>query len=284
MKTDLIEIFIEEKYSSPPKKNYETKKILYNQIDAIWSIDLADFSEYKTSNNKGFPYIFVLFDNFSEHLLCVPLKNKNSQTITQEFSNILTTSKRSPVKIESDRGAEFPNCIFQNFLKVQNIHHYSRFTDKGPSIAERIIRTIRNLLKKPGFDKGNANWISALPSVNKTYNNTVHNSTKKTAIQGNKKVNEKIVYSNLQDRRVRQQPKFKPGQLVRTADNKTVTSKGDSTNYSYKIYTITVVIHDTIPSYRIKYFPERFNQNLLLPTNLSLEQNNQVMKKLNLIQ
>ena len=105
-----------------------------------------------------------------------------------------------------------------------------------------------------------------------------------TPNQASKKSNEKIVYSNLQDRRVRQQPKFKLGQLVRTADIKKVFSKGDSTNYSYKLYTITEVIHDTIPSYKIDYLPERYNQNLLLPTKLSLDQNNKVMKELNLIQ
>ena len=74
----------------------------------------------------------------------IPLKNKYSQTITNEFSNILTTSKRKPLKIESDRGNEFYNSIFQSFLKAKNIQHYCRFTDKGPSIAERVIRIIRN--------------------------------------------------------------------------------------------------------------------------------------------
>ena len=83
----------------------------------------------------------------------VPLKNKNSQTITNEFSNILTKSKRKPLKLESDRGSEWYNSIFQNFLKSKNIQAYSRFTDKGSSIAERVIRTIRNFLKKPVFEK-----------------------------------------------------------------------------------------------------------------------------------
>ena len=55
---------------------------------------------------------------------------------------MLTTSKRKPIKIESDRGKESYNSIFQNILKAKNIHHFSRFTDKGPSIAERVIRTI----------------------------------------------------------------------------------------------------------------------------------------------
>ena len=152
-KKDLTKIFIDEIYSKAPKRNYPTNKIDYNHIDEIWSIDLADMIDYKTSNNKGLRYIFVIIDNFSKYLWAILLKNKYSQTITNEFSNILTKSKRKPLKLELDRGSEFYNSIFQNFLKGKNIHHYSRFTDKGPSIAERVIRTIRNLLKNQCLKK-----------------------------------------------------------------------------------------------------------------------------------
>ena len=66
------------------------------------------------------------------------------------------------------------------------------------------------------------------------------------------------MYSNLQDRRVKQLPNLKLEQLVRTADIKRVFSKGDSTSWSFNLYTITEFIHDTIiPSYRIDYLPER---------------------------
>ena len=260
MKKDLTKIFINEIYSTPPRKNFPTNKIIYNHIDEIWSIELADFSDYKTSNNKGFRYIFNVIDNFSKYLWAIPFKNKYSQTITNEFSIILTTSKPKPLKIESDRGTEFYKSIFQNFLKSKNIHHYSRYTDKGPSIAERVIRNVRNLPKKPIFLAGNADWLSELPSVIKKYNNTIHSSTKMTPIQASKKVNEKEVFSNLRDDRVKRQPKLKLGDLVRTADIKRVFSKGDSTNYSYKLYTKTEVNHDTIPSYRIDYLPDRYNE------------------------
>ena len=57
------------------------------------------------------------------------------------------------------------NSVLQNFLKSKNIHHYSSFTDRRPSIAERVIRTIRSLLKKPIFLKCNADWLSEIPSV-----------------------------------------------------------------------------------------------------------------------
>ena len=154
-------------------------------------------------------------------------------------------------------------------MKSKNIQHYSRFTDKGPSIAERVIRILRNLLKKPVFLAGESSWINELSPIIKKYNNTIHHSTKMTPNQASKKVNEKLVYSNLQDQRVKQTPIYKLGQLVRTADIKRVFSKGDSTNWSYKLYTITEVIHDTIPTYRIDLLPERYNQNLLSPTKLS---------------
>ena len=99
-----------------------------------------------------------------------------------------------------------------------------------------------------------------------------------------KKAKEKFIYSNLQDRRDKQAPKYKQGQLVRTADIKQNFSKGDSTKCSYKLYTLAEVINDTMPSYRIKHLHERCIRTLLLPTKLFLEQNNQKWKKLNLIQ
>ena len=94
-------------------------------------------------------------------------------------------------------------------MKSENIHHYSRFTDKGPSIAERVIRTLRNLLKKPVFSAGEASWINELPSVVEQYNNTIHYSIKMTPNQASKKSNEKSVFNNLKDTKEIQKPKFK---------------------------------------------------------------------------
>ena len=213
----------------------------------------------------------------------IPLKNK-IKPITDEFSNVLSKSKQRPLKLESDRGSEWYNSIFQNFLRSKNIQHYSGFTDKGPSIAERVNRTIRNLIKKPIFLARNANWLSELPSIVKQYNNILHHSIKMTPVQASKKSNENLISNNLRDKIEFQKPKFKLCQKVRTSVIRKVFSIGDSTNYSYISYTIPEVIDDTIPSYRIEYLPERYNENLLLPTKLSLEQNNQVMENLILFQ
>ena len=67
---------------------------------------------------------------------------------------------------------------------------------------------------------------------------------------------------NLKDNREVQNPKCKLGDLVRTADIKRVFSKGDSTKWSYILYPITEVIHDTIPSFRIVFFCPRDIMNI----------------------
>ena len=64
-KRDLFNFFIDEIYSKPPKRTYETNKIIYNLMHEIWSIDSADFSDYKTLNNKDYRYIFIVIDNLS---------------------------------------------------------------------------------------------------------------------------------------------------------------------------------------------------------------------------
>ena len=66
--------FIDEFYSTSPKKIYPCIKIIYNHIHEIWSIDLADMIDYKTSNSKGDRYIFIVIDIFSTYLWAIPLK------------------------------------------------------------------------------------------------------------------------------------------------------------------------------------------------------------------
>ena len=81
------------KYIQKHLKYYPTNKIVYKNIDEIWSIDLADMNDYKISNNKSYRYIFIVIDNFAKYLWAIPLENIYGQTITNGFSNILTTWK-----------------------------------------------------------------------------------------------------------------------------------------------------------------------------------------------
>ena len=277
-----IKIFINEIYSKPPRKYYPTNKTDVYYIDDIWSLDILDLKDYGPENNRGYRYVLVTIDNFSKFGWTVPLKNKNAITIKDSFENILISSKRKPNLIETDRGKEFYNNIFQDFLNKNDIKLYSRNTSLGAVFAERFNRTIRDLLKKVVFERGDANWIDVLPAITKQYNNRIHSSTKLTPIQANLKKNEGFVYKNLLDKRKKITPKFQMNNLVRVADLKKTFSKGDTTNWSYKLYKIKEIINDTIPSYKIDNLSERYNESLLKKTNLTMKENNSVVKKLNL--
>ena len=277
-----IKIFINEKYSKAPKKNYITNKTDVYYIDDIWSLDILDLKDYGPENNRGYRYVLVVIDNFSKFGWTVPLKNKNAQTIKDSFENILISSKRKPNLIESDRGKEFYNNIFQDFLNKNNIKLYSRNSSYGAVFAERFNRTIRDLLKKIVFENGDANWIDVLQTITKQYNNRIHSSTKLTPTQASLKKKEGFVYKNLLDKRNKITPKFQINSLVRTADLKKTFSKSDTTNWSYKLYKITEIINDTIPSYKIDNLPERYNESLLKKTDLTMKENKDFMKILNL--
>ena len=146
-------IFINEIFSKPSKKNYITNKTDVYFIDDIWYLDILDLKDYGAENNKGYRYVLVIIDIFSKFGWTVPLKNKNARTIKDSFENILISSESKPNLFESDRDREFCNNIFQDFLNKNNIKLYSRNSSYGAVFAERLNRTIRDLLKKPVFEK-----------------------------------------------------------------------------------------------------------------------------------
>ena len=175
-----IKIFINEIYSRAPKKNYATNKTDFCHIDDNWSLDVLDLKVYGPENNRGYRYVLVIIDNFSKIGWTVHLKNINAQTIKDSFENVLISSKRKPNLIESDRGKEFYNKVFQNLLNKNNIKNYSRSTSLGAVFAEKFNRTIRDLLKKIVFEQGYAKWIDVLTTIATQYNNRVHTSTKQS--------------------------------------------------------------------------------------------------------
>ena len=130
----------------------------------------------------------------------------------------MISSKRSPNLIETDRDKGFYSNIFQDFLNKNNIKLYSRNSSYGAVFAERFNRTIRDLLKRPVFERSDGNWIDVLPKITKLYNTRIHSSTKLTPTQASLKKNEGYVYINLLDERKKTKPKFQMNDLVRVAD------------------------------------------------------------------
>ena len=277
-----IKIFVDETYSKPPKKIYASNKTDVYHVDGIWSLDMLDLKDYGPKNNGRYRYVLVVIDNLSKYCFTTRLKNKNGQTITNSFQNIVINSKRKPNLIESDRSEAFYKSTFQKILKNNNIKHFSRNISLGAVFAERFNRLIKNLLTKPVFQAGTSNWVDVLPTITEKYNNRRYSSTKLTPVQASLKKNEGYIYKSLLDKRKKMNSKFQVNDLARKADLKGTFSKRDATNWSYKLYKVTEIGIDAIPSYRIDNSGERYNESFLKKTELTIKENKDVMKALNL--
>ena len=198
------------------------------------------------------------------------------------FEKILVGAKRKPNFIETERGKEFYNNMFQDFLNNNNNKHYSRNTSPGAVFAERFNRTIRDLLKKVVFERLNANWIDVLSTITKQYSIKTQSSAMLAPIQASFKKNEGFVHRNLLDKRKKVKSTFQVSDVVRAVDLKRTFSKSDTKFWSYKLYKTTKIINDKIPRYCIHSIKERYNESLLKRTELTLKEKKDVMESLNL--
>ena len=87
-------------------------------------------------------FLLCVIDIYSKYTWVVPLKDKKSVTIVNEFQKILDDSKRKPNKIWVDKGSEFYNSSMKSWLEKNDIEIYS-IHNKGKSVfTERFIRTL----------------------------------------------------------------------------------------------------------------------------------------------
>ena len=91
--------------------------------------------------------LFVL-DIFSKYAWVVLLKDKIGVSIVNTFQKILKESNRKPKKIWVDKGSEFYNNSFKDFLKINNIEMYSTNNEGKSVIAGRFIRTLKTKIYK----------------------------------------------------------------------------------------------------------------------------------------
>ena len=76
----IIDVFVNEIYSKPPKNNYSTNKTDVYHIDDTWSLDASDLKNYLPESNRRCRHILVVIDHFKKFPWTVPSKNKNAQT------------------------------------------------------------------------------------------------------------------------------------------------------------------------------------------------------------
>ena len=244
---------LSQELHKPRKINFERRKVISNNIDHIWGIDLITMIKY-FKQNKNYRYILTVIDFFSKYSWCYPLKSKKSEEIINSFKDIFKKSKRKPTMIQSDEGTEFTNNVTQTFFKNNNIKWYHTFNrDIKCSICERYNRTILNKIYKNFTLNNNTIWINDLVKLVNEYNNTYHRSIKMKPIDASKKSNENIVRNNLYNfKNTNKKSKFLIGDRVRISILKNTFEKSYTSNWTEEIFLIDDIKTSNVHYYFLK--------------------------------
>ena len=224
----------------PIIRKFKKRKVYSTFKDNIWGVDLVDM-QLLSKYNKGIRFLLCAIDIFSKYAWVVPLKDKKGISIVKAFQSILKQSNRKPNKIWVDKGSEFYNAYFKKWLRDKDIVMYSTHNEGKSVVAERFIRTLKNIIYKYMTSISKNVYIGKLDDIVDEYNNTYHTTIKmKPAdVKGNTYINADKEINN-------KDPKFKAGDHVRISKYKNIFAKGYIPKWSEEVFVIKKV-KNTVP-------------------------------------
>jgi hypothetical protein len=220
----------------PARKFFPRRHTVIKGLHDIWQADLAEFIPYG-KQNRGYKYILLVIDCFSKYIWTSPLKTKTGKEVTDAFKKILKDSVFSPRLLLSDGGREFYNTSFGKLMKLHNINHYSTYSVTKAAIAERAIRTIKNLLYKKFSLLGSYKWLNVLPEITAQYNNSKHRTTKMKPVNVTSKTRLNV-YKRIKSMG---SARYKLNDIVRISRFKSIFDKSYIPNWSTELFKIVRV-------------------------------------------
>ena len=235
----------------PVRWKFPRGRVIVGGIDQQWQADLADVSSL-SKYNGGYRYILTCIDILSKYAWAIPLKDKRGSTLVSAFQQILK-SGRKPEKLQTDQGKEFVNHLFQQLLKKEGIYFFTTGNETKASVVERFNRTLKTKMWKYFTRNNTLNYLSILPQLMQSYNNTWHRSIKRKPSSVDKR-NEKEVWNTLYgdfEQKVATF-KFNVGDQVRISKTRRMFKKGYLPNWTEEIFTVSERISDQPPLYKLK--------------------------------
>jgi transposase InsO family protein len=246
------------------------------RLDIQWSADLIDFKSF-TKYNDEYRYILVVIDCLSRYLYTMPLKTKGSTEMATVLEKMFNNAGKTPLLFNSDSGGEFINKAVQGLLKRKGIHYFSSFGDIKASMAERVIKTLKQMIFRYFDHTLQRQWVDKLDLFTSTYNSNYNRSIKMTpndAIMypNNVLLSEKL-FKNVASKACHKVPgKVSIGDIVRLNLNLGLFGKNYEASWSRAIYRVVGgpyhTIGGTIPMYKIAELNGEVIKGGLLPQEI----------------
>ena len=157
----------------PVRYKFPRRKTIVGGPNQQWQADLIDVSRL-SRHNGGIKFLLTCIDVFSKKAWVVPLKDKMATSFVDAFESI---QHSLPKKLQTDKGTEFLNRKFQQWLKAHKVHHFTTENeDIKASIVERFNRTLKSKLWRYFTRHDRLSYMTVLDSMVDVYNRTPHRS------------------------------------------------------------------------------------------------------------
>lgn len=236
----------------PIRKKFPRRRTIVSGIDDQWQSDLIDLRSLKKYNN-GYVYLLTCIDVLSKYAWVVPLKNKTGDSLVAAFEGILSDG-RKPRRLQTDKGSEFRNRKFQDYLKQAGISFFvTENNDIKAAIVERFNRTLKEKLWRYFTRTNKLRYVDDLAKLVEAYNRSYHRSIKKAPIDVTIN-NEEEVWNTLYQPKLSslRTPKLQEGDRVRISKLRQTFEKGYIASWSEELFTISQVKRTQPPTYVIK--------------------------------
>lgn len=125
--------------------------------------------------NDGICYLLIIIDLYSRYLWIYPVKTMKSKEICSHIVDFFRNNIYIYNRITSDEGTEFTSKAAKAVYKQFNIIHYHVYSREiKSSIAERVIRTIKEKIYKYLTETQQLRYIDRLEDIVAVYNMTNH--------------------------------------------------------------------------------------------------------------
>lgn len=240
---------------SAPRKPHPYESLIVEHPFQIWDTDIVfvDFPK----ENRGYRYVICFLDLFSRYLWVRPLKKKTGEASTAALKSVLKEAGDVCRQLRSDSGTEYMNRQFQEALREYGIKHLIARGRHKANYVERVQRTIQDRLYRFFYQNQTHNFVDNIQAIVKSYNNTVHSTTKVKPVDVdennfyeiyqrvylpilNKRAGEKKVYS------------FEVGDLVQLLLTRGKFTRSYDVVYTEELFRVTGVIKSSPPRYKLQ--------------------------------
>jgi len=125
------------------------------QVGHPWQRVSIDITGPHPRSTKGNVYILTLVDHFSKWGEVLPIPNHTAATVAKVLVTHVFSRFGAPEQILSDQGSEFQSELFQNLMKLMEIHKRktSPYKPSTNGVVERFHRTLNTMLAKVVDDR-----------------------------------------------------------------------------------------------------------------------------------